>query len=116
VLELARAVKEMEENIMMQSPEQLRTNIEILELREVDCDWMGELLGYFAKGHFDAVEFVDAVNTEYETDTRFTSDQVQHEYWVERPFEPDEPDCDCTCFENCLENAEGAIAVTFVER
>ncbi|NJM74695.1 MAG: hypothetical protein HC852_01710 [Acaryochloridaceae cyanobacterium RU_4_10] len=92
----------------------LKPTIEILELREVDCDWIGELLGYFAIGHLDTSAFVDAVNAEYEPDERFEAREVRHEFWVERPLEPDEPDCDCTCFEKCWQNTEGAIAVTCV--
>ncbi len=99
----------------MQCHEQLSPSVEILELREVDCDWIGELLGYFAVGHFDAVAFVDAVNAEYEPDESFEPSQVRHEFWVEQSLEPDEPDCDCTCFENCSEDTKGAITVTYVE-
>ena len=100
----------------MQCSERLSPTIEILELREVDCDWLGELLGYFAIGHFDPIPFVEAVNAEYEPDWSFEPSQVQHEFWVERQLEPDEPDCDCTCLEKCLEDTEGAITVTYVER
>jgi hypothetical protein len=109
------AVEGVEEGIM-QYRERLNPTVEILELREVDCDWMGELLGYFAVGHFDTVVFVDVVNAEYEPDESFESSQVRHEFWVERLLEPEEPDCDCTCFEKCAENTEGAIPVTYVER
>lgn len=100
---------------MTQCLEQVNSTMEILELREVDCDWMGELLGYFSIGHFDSVAFVDAVNTEYEPEELFVAREVRHEFWVERLVEADEPDCDCTYFEKCWQNTEGAIAVTCVE-
>jgi hypothetical protein len=95
--------------------EQSSPTMEILELREVDCDWIGSLLGYFAVGYFDSVAFVDAINAEYEPSESFVAREVRHEFWVERPLEPDEPDCDCTYFEKCVADVDGAIAVTCVE-
>jgi hypothetical protein len=99
----------------MQCLERLTDSVQILELREVDCDWMGDLMGYFAVGHFDRVDFANAVNAEYEPNDPLEAHQVCHEFWVERPLELDEPDCDCTCFENCAADMDGAIAVTYVE-
>lgn len=100
----------------MQCLERLTASVQILELREVDCDWIGDLMGYFAVGHFDRVDFANAVNAEYEPDDSFEPHQAQHEFWAERPLEPDDLDCgDCTYFEKCAADIEGAIAVTYVE-
>ncbi|NJR56520.1 MAG: hypothetical protein HC768_19400 [Acaryochloris sp. CRU_2_0] len=107
----------------MECLERLTASIEILELREVDCDSISDLLGYFAIGHYDPVAFAQAVNAEYAPDPPVEVQQVRHEFWVECPLEPGEPDCDCTYFEPCRVGVEGAmvydrpevIAVTYVE-
>jgi hypothetical protein len=115
--EATRMVERVEvlEAKMTQCLERSSPTMEILELREVDCDWQGALLGYFAIGYLDSVAFVDAINAEYEPSESFVAREVRHEFWVKRLLEPDEPDCDCTYFEKCWQNTEGAIAVTCVE-
>jgi hypothetical protein len=48
-------------------------------LREVDDDgWIGSVLMYYARGHFDPAIFVEAIDREH--GQRFTSDLVQHTY------------------------------------
>lgn len=85
-------------------------------LYEVDCDWIGETLGYFAEGHFDAQSFAIATNQEYgPLDNPIRVDQVKHEYRVALPLEPDDPGCDCTYLERCNASKEGSFPVTIVE-
>ncbi|KAI9129543.1 hypothetical protein [Acaryochloris sp. CCMEE 5410] len=95
--------------------EPLTASIEILELREVDCDWMGDLLGYFAMGHYEPATFAQAVNAEYDPDIPAEAHQICHEFWVEVSLEPDELDCNCTCLKTCKADVDGAFAVTYIE-
>ena len=99
----------------MQCLEPLPASIEILELREVDCDSMGDLLGYFAIGHHNPAAFTQAVNAEHDPDLPAKVHQVRHEFWGYIPLEPDDLDCDCICVETCKADVEGAFAVTYAE-
>ncbi|MGR3280416.1 hypothetical protein ACSYAD_35785 [Acaryochloris marina NIES-2412] len=96
----------------MQCLKPLTASIEIQELREVGCDWSGDLFGYFAASHYDPVAFIQAVNAEYDPDSPVESGQVRHEFWMEYSLEVDS---DCNCFRKCKADIEGAFAVTYIE-
>ncbi|MGR3279691.1 hypothetical protein ACSYAD_32045 [Acaryochloris marina NIES-2412] len=92
--------------------EPLTPLIEILELREVGCDWIGDLRGYYAIGHYDPVAFIQAVITESVPDCPVEAQQVHQKFWMEYPLEIDS---DCYCFKTCKADVEGAFAVTYIE-
>lgn len=92
--------------------ESLTPLIEVLELREVGCDWIGGLRGCYAIGHYDPVTFIQAVNAEYDPDSPVESGQVRHEFWMEYSLEVDS---DYYCFRKCKADVEGAFAVTYIE-
>ncbi|MGR3280585.1 hypothetical protein ACSYAD_36635, partial [Acaryochloris marina NIES-2412] len=85
----------------MQCLEPLTPLIEIQELREVGCDWIGGLRGCYAIGHYDPVAFAQAVDPDCPTEAH----QVRHEYWMEYFLEMDG---DCICFRKCNADIEGA--------
>jgi hypothetical protein len=89
-------------------------DLQIYELREIDCLWIGGLLGYFVYDHYEAQDFAIAVNRGFAPEPAIEANQVKHSYWVETPVD-DDPDCDETYFEPCKSEAKGAIAVTYVE-
>ncbi|WP_235112217.1 MULTISPECIES: hypothetical protein [Acaryochloris] len=97
---------------MMQCLKPLTASIEIQELREVGCDWSGDLFGYYAIGHHDPVAFIQAVNAEHNPDCPVEAQQVHQGFWMEYPLEIDS---DCYCFKTCNADIEGAIAVTYIE-
>lgn len=92
----------------MQCLKPLTALIEILELREVGCDWIGDLFGYYAIGHHDPVSFAQAVDPDCPDEAH----QVRHEFWMEYSLEVDS---DCNCFRKCNADVEGAFAVTYIE-
>ena len=92
----------------MQCLEPLAPMIEVLELREVGCDWIGGLQGCYALGHFNPVAFALAVDPDCPAEAH----QVRHEFWLEYFLEPDG---DCICFRKCTADIEGAFAVTYLE-
>lgn len=91
------------------------TAIDILELREMDYLAPGDVLGYYAHGHLDPQIFVNAINSEYETDWDFKPNDVQYLNWVKRPLEPEDLGCDGFYVEPCPTGEAGEIAVIYVE-
>ena len=88
------------------------SDLAIERLCEIDGDWIGGTLLYFARGHFDAQSFVDAVNGEHEPSNPIRIEQVKHCYRRQCPIRA--IDGGWTLYP-ARKGERGAFAVTAVE-
>lgn len=87
-------------------------SVPIERLSEIEGDWIGATLAYFARGHFDVQSFIDAVTSEWEPSAPIDVSQVRHSYYCQNPIEGA---VDWWTFDRCKKDTPGAIAVTIVE-